>query len=266
MEAVGDTGPVHRLAGAADKLVSLPFSPDQIALPHKLGHERVGRMGEDLLGRADLLDLPLAHDHNPIRHSQGLRLIVGHVEDGASHLPVQAADLPAHLDFQGGIQVGQRLIHQEKGRLVGQRPGDGHPLLLASGELRRIAILQFFHAHQPEHGSGPLLSLGVRLKFGEPAVLHGEHHLLQHRHVGPKGVGLEHHADISLVRLQNLLGIGDLHPIHGDGPAGGLQKAGQQAQQGGLPAPGRSQDGDEFSLANLQVHIPQSLIVLKGHI
>ena len=43
--------------------------------------------------------------------------------------------LVAQLHPQLGIQVGQGLIHADDGRPGDKSPGDGHPLLLAAGQL-----------------------------------------------------------------------------------------------------------------------------------
>jgi hypothetical protein len=43
---------------------------------------------------------------------------------------------------QAGVEVGERLIHQEQARIAHNRPRHRHPLPLAAGELRRFAIEQ----------------------------------------------------------------------------------------------------------------------------
>ncbi len=42
-----------------------------------------------------------------------------------------------NLLLMAGIDVGRRLVGQQKSRLVGQRPGNGHTLLFAYRKLRR---------------------------------------------------------------------------------------------------------------------------------
>ena len=51
-------------------------------------------------------------------------------------VPQHADDLPA----RAGIQGPRGLIRQNHRRAAHQRPGDGNPLLLAAGQLRRKVV------------------------------------------------------------------------------------------------------------------------------
>ena len=51
------------------------------------------------------------------------------------------ADEDAHLVAQLGVEIGQRLVEKQDLRLDDQRAGERHALLLAAGELARIAVL-----------------------------------------------------------------------------------------------------------------------------
>ena len=44
----------------------------------------------------------------------------------------------AHL----GVERAERLVEQQHLRVDGERPGQRHPLPLAAGELRRVAVLE----------------------------------------------------------------------------------------------------------------------------
>ena len=112
---------------------------DGVERAHERGHERGGREVVDLEGRADLLDPALAHDHDPVGQLEGLLLVVGHVHGGDAQLALDLADLVAQGDADLGVERGQRLVEQEHGRLDGQGPGQGHALLLAAGQLVRVA-------------------------------------------------------------------------------------------------------------------------------
>src|SRR3546814_13334730 len=89
----------------------------------------------DVVGRADLLDAPLAHDHDPVRQLQGFLLVVGDEDGGVAgpvvELPQPATQIPAHLR----IQRPERLVEQEDPRPDRQRPGQRDPLALAAGKL-----------------------------------------------------------------------------------------------------------------------------------
>ena len=105
-------------------------------------------MVEDLLGRADLLDLALVHDHDPVAHLERLLLVVGHEDAGDPDLVVQpaqpAAQLLAHLRVQGA----EGLVEEQHLGLHRQGAGQGHALALAAGELRGVAVAQPVELHQ----------------------------------------------------------------------------------------------------------------------
>ena len=49
-------------------------------------------------------------------------------------------------DPQGGVEVRERLVHEEDRRLAHDGPGQGHPLSLAPRELSRLAAEQLGQA------------------------------------------------------------------------------------------------------------------------
>ena len=66
------------------------------------------------------------------------------------------ADLGAQLVADARIERRQRLVEQQYGRLDRQRAGDGDPLLLATGELIRVAVTGVAEAHELEQLIGAL--------------------------------------------------------------------------------------------------------------
>ena len=65
-------------------------------VPHELGDEPVRRAVEDLLGRCVLLDGP-PEQADPVRHREGLDLVVRHVDRGRAEPLLEALDLRAHV-------------------------------------------------------------------------------------------------------------------------------------------------------------------------
>ena len=51
-------------------------------------------------------------------------------------------DVGADAGPQVRVERGERLVEQHHGRLDGQRPGQRHPLLLAAGQLVRVALAE----------------------------------------------------------------------------------------------------------------------------
>ncbi len=87
-----------------------------------------------------LLDDAFAHDDDMVGHGHRLDLVVGHVDRGRMQPVVQRADFLAHVDAQRRIEVGQRLVEQERLRMADDGAAHGDALALATGKLPRIAL------------------------------------------------------------------------------------------------------------------------------
>ena len=81
---------------------------------------------------------------------------MGDVDAGDAQPLLDAPDLGAHLLAQLGVQVGERLVHQQHLGLHHQGAGQGHALLLPAGELVGGALLQAGQLHQLQHARHPL--------------------------------------------------------------------------------------------------------------
>ena len=130
-----------RPAGGA-ALDEHPLNQVHAGAAEEVGHERVGRPARRGLGRRHLLQLPLAHDGDAVAHRHGLHLVVGDVEGGGRQPRLQLHDVGPGLHAQRGVEVRQRLVHQEDEGLAHDGPGQRHPLALAARELARLAVEQ----------------------------------------------------------------------------------------------------------------------------
>ena len=88
------------------------------------------------------------------------------------------------------------------------------------------------------------------LVFGQLLELQTKGHVFKNRHVGEQRVILEENADIAAVGGDS----GNVFAVHQDLPGGGLSKAGDHAQCGGLAAAAAAQQGDHLAFGSLQVH------------
>ena len=205
----------------------------------------------EVLGRADLLDAPVAQQHHAVGHRHRLGLVVGDVHHRDAEALLQRSDLAAHFAPQLRVEVRQRLVHEADGRLGDQGAAERHALLLAAGKLRGLAREE---RHEPEH-------LGHAFQFrvtpGHLAHPQAEDDVLGDREVREERIGLEHHRDSALGGRK----VGDVAFSDADGPRGRRIEARDKPQGGRLAAArGTQQDlerarlgreGDPVQLARL---------------
>ena len=91
---------------------------------------------------------------------QRFGLVVGDIDEGDAGAALQALQFHAHLFAELGVEVRQRLVEQEDFRLDHEAPRQCHALLLAAGQLVRIALLQAGQIDQRQCVGDPLLGLG----------------------------------------------------------------------------------------------------------
>ena len=122
---------------------------------------------------------------------------MGDVHEGGVDPLAQLDDLGAHLVTQLGVQIGQRLVHQEHRRVADNGAANGHTLPLAAGQRLGLAVQILGNVQNFRR----LTHLAVDLILGHLFQLQGEGHVFIHGHVGVQGVVLEHHGDITILGL-----------------------------------------------------------------
>ena len=115
---------------------------EDVALADEVRHEGVLGLVVDALRRAYLLDAAAVHDDHGVAHGQGLLLVVRYIYERDAQLLLDALELVLHVLAQPQVERAQRLVEQQHLGAVDQRAGDGHALLLAAGELVRLALLK----------------------------------------------------------------------------------------------------------------------------
>ena len=203
----------------------------------------------DLTRWPDLQHLAGAHDRDAVRHGQRFFLIVRDEDEGDPGLGLETLQLDLHLLAQFQIERGERLVEQKHARARGERAGERHTLLLATGNLRRLAVGHRLHLDQLQHPRNGLVDLGLRLA----QHLEREADVLRHGHVREEGVGLEDGVDGPLVRRQ----IGDVGPAELDAARCRLLEAGDHPQERGLAATRRAEKREELVFGNRQADVVQ---------
>ena len=185
---------------------------------------------------------------------------MGHIDHRDAELFLYLLDLKAHGLPELGVEVTQRLVEKQEGGLRHQSPCQGHALLLSAGELVREALGVLAQVHNGEHPFHRAFDLRLR------RVPDGQRvgHVVEHVHVRPHGVALEHHAHAALFRRHEGLPAGDELPVDIDFAARRLFKARDHAQHGGLAAAGRAEQRDEFAVLKFRVKRLEHNIVPKS--
>src|SRR5882672_6512289 len=167
-----------------------------------------------------------------IGKAERLLLIVGHVERREAERLMEPTDLVPHLEPQLRVEVAERLVHQDERRLGDDRARERDALLLAAGELRRIALRQSGQLHQLEGAVDAAIDLGPR----DPADLEAEADVARDGEVREERVVLEDHAEAASLRRVS----GDVPAVELDRPRVGIEETGDAVERRRLPAAGRT--------------------------
>ena len=166
------------------------------------------RIAIERIRRGDLPQPAAQDDGDPVRHGHRLDLVVRHVDEGRAELAVKLRDLGAHVHAQLGVEVAERLVHQEDARAAA--PWRGRAPRAASGRPRaapacapagsRSAASRRPTAPRPRSTGGTARGAQAArqaLHRREPA--HAQRHgdVLGDRQVRIERVGLEHHRDVA---------------------------------------------------------------------
>ena len=208
------------------------------------GHEDVHRPGVELLGRPDLLEDAQAHDRDPVAHRHRLDLVVRDVDRRRDERPLQLQDLGPRRDPQRRVEVRERLVHQERGRLAHDRAAERDALALAAGELLRLALDQLRHVED----LGGLLHAPVDLGLRHLEVAQPEREVVVHGHVRVERVRLEHHRHVARGRREV---VDDAVADH-DRARRQVLEPGEHAQRGALAAARRADEDEELAVRDLE--------------
>ena len=208
------------------------------------GDEDGGRLFVDVDRRADLLDLALVHNHQAVAEGHGFELVVGDVEAGGAELSLQALDLDAHLHAELGVQIGERLVEQEGGRIADNGAAHGDALALTAGELAGLAVQEVGEFED----AGGLLDAAVDLRLRGPAFAEAVGEVVVDGHVRVERIVLEHHGDVPVRGLD----VVDHAPADLDLALGDGLQARDHAQKRGLAAAARPDQDNEFAIGDVE--------------
>ena len=195
------------------------------------------------------------HQRDLVRHGQGFFLVVRDEHRGDPCFLHQIENDVTHLHAHFGVEVGQGFVHQQNPRTNHQGACQGDPLSLTAAHLRRITVGQVSETDAFQRFLGPGIDFGPGHLAGAQAVSD----VLEGRFVGKQGVVLKHHADVAVMR-------GDVCHfvlIEQDASAVGFIETGDTAQQRGLAAAARPQQGEKSAVRNVQRQVLKNGVAAK---
>ena len=131
----------------------------------------------------------MVDDGDAVAHAHRLDLVVGHVNGGDADPLLELLDFQARRGAQFGVEVRQRLVEQQHGRLAHQRARERDALALAAGELTRPPVEQMPDAEQLRRPLDLLVDFGA----GNALRLQRKGDVVAHREMRIETVALEHH-------------------------------------------------------------------------
>ena len=171
--------------------------------------------------------------HDAVGQAGGLPHVVGDEQDRGPGLPPDPLELVVQDVAGHGVERAEGLVHEQHVGVLGQRPGQGHPLAHATGQLVGLLVDEPLEAHQLEQLEDP----GLALLAGDAAQAQRQLHVLAHREPREQRRLLEHEG-----------GLPGAHHLS----RGGVLQAGDEVEQGGLAAARRADQADELAGADLQ--------------
>jgi hypothetical protein len=180
---------------------------------------------------------------------------VGRQKDGEPDFPRQGPNVGHQVFSLGGVQIAGRLIGQQDFRTVDDGAGQGRPLELASRKLGRKVVRAGCQTDAVQYFTGEPGSLPP----GEPVQDKGQGHVFDRGQGGEEVEELIDDAQVPPAEPGQLpLGQrGDAFSLDAHLAAGRPVDPRHQVQQGALPAPAGSHQGDELSGGDRETDVAQ---------
>ena len=207
----------------------------------ELGDTAVVGIGVDLARRCHLQQLAVQHHRHPVGERHRLGLIMRDIDEGDAEALVQFLDLGAHLHAQVGVEIRQRLVHQEYGGMAHHRATDSDALTLTSRQLSGLSVEQTIDAERRRRARDFCFDFGVRtggprqqppdqrqpLPCRKAPHPQRQRHVVGDRHMWIERVGLKYHGDVAKLRTQPV----DRPVVHRNSPGIRHVQPGQQSEQ-----------------------------------
>ncbi len=156
-------------------------------------------------------------------------------------------ELCAHLHAERGVEVRERLVHQEHLGLSDQRAAERDPLSLAARERGGTSFEQLRDVER----LGDLAHAGADARARLVPRLHAEREVLPHVHVRVQRIALEDERDVAVARRD----ARDVAAVDRDAPVGRPLEPGEHPERRRLSAPRGPDEHEELAAPDLEVEV-----------
>ncbi len=249
---------VHTVELPARKLhqaVLKHHSVQNIALSDKISDKRILRFIINILRASHLLDVPIIHNNDGIRHGERFLLVMGHINEGDFKRLLYPFQLNLHLLAQLEVQRPQRFIQQQYPRMVDQRACNRDPLLLSARKLVDVAAVIPRKVYQLQH----LLYTGFPFIFRYLAQLQPKLNIFKYIQMRKQCIALEHRIDIPFMRRQ----VVDPKSVKKNVTRLGMDKSTDRPEGCGLSTAGRAKQGNELLVTDVEIQSDENGFPIK---
>ena len=216
---------------------------------HESENLRISGRHVELLRVGVLRNRAVTHHHDAISKIKRFFAVVGDKNTSEAQLALQTFQPQTQILTHLHVQRAERFIKKHHFRRSGQRPCQRYPLLLPTGQLRRITVAESSELHHFQKLRDLLPDDVFRRTL--PARQHGKpkSNIIGNSQVLEERVMLEDKADMARTHGD----IGHIAAIQDDAPTVRRFQPGDQAQQGRLAAAGRAQECRHLARLNAQI-------------
>src|ERR1035437_8673027 len=169
-----------------------------------------------------------------------------------------------NLHAGGGIEIAGGFIGQDDERIVDQRAGNGHALLLAAGKFKGFVIDPI----RESDARGKFAGAFPAFVFGTILVVERDFDVLHHRKLLDEIVRLENETkprstnsgEGVVIHARHILATEQI--VAGRGPV----KTAEEIEHGGFAAAGRTHDADVITGGDVKGHTAQCLNRVRTHL
>src|SRR5215510_8864041 len=218
-------------------------------------HRDIGWLVIDLRWGADLLNDSLMQHNDFLAEGQGLRLVMGHVDNRGVQPAVQSRQLHPHRRTKRSVEIRQRLVKEKNFGLSYNSAPQRHSLSLSSAQLLRTTFQQGVDFQQLRSIS----YLGFDFRRGGAAQPQRKGEIFKHRHVRIESIALKHERDITIPRREMIHRLAVDH----NAARGWLLEPGDQPENRRFPATRRPQEYAKLAFGDFEGNVIQDLIRAK---